>query len=90
MSLEEAVIRQCILDQIEDSLAGRQLEVFRFLRLGYSKADIARMLGLSPGTIRRYWFDIKKKAQRFCDIDTIGVGRNLCDDQGCPANSTEM
>jgi len=90
VTLEEAVIRQCILDQIEDSLAGGQLEVFRFLRLGYSQADIARMFGVSRSAISQTFARIKKKALTICDIDTIGVGRNLCDDQGCPANSTEM
>ena len=64
-SLEDREFIKGVLDEIQDRLKGRQLEIFKFMRLGYSQTDIAKMLGISKNTVYKAMYRIREKCQGF-------------------------
>ena len=53
-----------LLDEIQNTLTGRQLEVYKLLRAGYSQTEIAKMFGLSPKTIYEYLRRIQQRCKK--------------------------
>lgn len=57
---EDGLIARLLVDDIEKSLKGIKLEIYKYLKLGYKKYDISKLLDKHPQTIQNH---IRKMAE---------------------------
>lgn len=64
ISPEEAAIERLMVDEVYRMLPRRESKIFLLWIQGLSFTAIARQMGISSSTARRYWWRVKQKLQR--------------------------